>query len=194
MALVEIKSRHNNEILFSIESESVKSAVVSAIRAGANLRGAYLEGAYLEGAYLEGADLGGADLGGAYLGGADLGGAYLEGADLEDAYLGGANLGGANLGGANLRGANLRGAYLRGAYLGVKFPPINDHYFVSEILFRKAKTENQKNFSARIRIELGLCWEDFYELARKMKVAGWAKVTLCEWQEYADRIKRLTAK
>ena len=149
MALVEIKSRHNNEILFSIESESVKSAVVSAIRAGANLRGA-----------------------------------YLEGADLEDAYLGG----------ANLRGANLRGAYLRGAYLGVKFPPINDHYFVSEILFRKAKTENQKNFSARIRIELGLCWEDFYELARKMKVAGWAKVTLCEWQEYADRIKRLTAK
>ena len=169
MILVEIKSRYNKKILFSTESESVKSAVVSAIRAGA-------------------------DLGGAYLRGADLRGADLRGAYLRGAYLGGADLRGAELRGADLRGAYLRGAYLRGADLRVKAPPINDQYFTSEILFRSAKTEAQKNFSARVRIELNLCWEDFYALAKKMRLVGWAKVTLCVWQEYANMIKQITSK
>ena len=122
------------------------------------------------------ADLYGADLSRAY-----LSGAYLSGADLSRA-----NLSGADLSGANLSGANLSGAYLSGA----KKPPINSHQFASEILWRKAKTENQKNFSARIRIETNKCWNDFYVLAKKMKVLAWAKKTL-HWQEYQDKIKEL---
>ena len=97
---------------------------------------------------------------------------------------------GANLSGAYLSRANLYGANLYGANLAVKTPPINDHYFASEILFRKAKTENQKNFSARIRIETSKCWDDFYVLAKKMKVVSWGKKTL-HWQEYQDKIKGL---
>ena len=87
--------------------------------------------------------------------------------------------------------ANLRGADLRGAYLGgVKTPPINDHYFASEVLFRASKTEIQKNFAARIRIETDKCWKDFFVLAKKMKVVSWAKKTL-KWKEYQDKIKQI---
>ena len=103
----EIKSRFSGEILFSVETETLKLAV---------------EAAYKSGAYLGGANLGGAYLGGANLGGANLEGANLEGANLEGANLGGANLEGANLEGANLRGANLGGANLGGANGLEKFP------------------------------------------------------------------------
>ena len=140
--IVEIKHRFSGNILFSLETESLKLCVEAAVRSetnlgganlrganlgvanlgGANLDGAYLGGAYLGGAYLDGANLRGADLDGANLRGADLdganlGGAYLRGANLGGAYLGGANLGGAYLGGANLGGANLGGADLDGANL-----------------------------------------------------------------------------
>jgi len=77
----EIKSRFSGEILFSVETETLKLAVEAAYKSGAYLGGANLEGANLEGA--------------------NLGGANLEGANLEGANLRGANLGGANLGGAN---------------------------------------------------------------------------------------------
>ena len=106
---------------------AMRSALESAIAAGANLRGANLRGAYLSGAELSGANLRGANLRGAYLSGANLSGAELSGAylrganlsdaNLSDAYLSGAELSGAYLRGANLRGANLRGANLSDAYL-----------------------------------------------------------------------------
>src|SRR5579872_7397616 len=133
MQIIEIQSRWDNRVLFSVEAETLAKAVEAAIEGGAdlssaNLRGAYLGGAYLRGAYLGGADLRGANLRGAYLGGADLRGAYLRGANLGGADLSSADLGGVNLGGAYLRGANPRGTYLggadlsganlRGAYLG----------------------------------------------------------------------------
>ena len=118
--------------------------------------------------------------------GANLSRADLYGAYLSRAYLSGANLSRADLSRANLSGADLSRAYLSGA----KKPPINSHQFASEILWRKAKTENQKNFSARIRIETNKCWNDFYVLAKKMKVLAWAKKTL-HWQEYQDKIKEL---
>ena len=113
----EIKSRVNSSVLFSVETDTLKLAIESAVVSCANLRGADLRDAYLVGAdlrdaYLRGAYLVGADLRDAYLVGADLRDANLVGADLRDA-----NLRGAYLVGANLRGADLRDAYLRGANL-----------------------------------------------------------------------------
>ena len=116
----------------------------------------------------------------------------------------GANLGGANLRGANLRGANLRGAYLtgayltgayllganlRGAYLTVKTPPVNSHDFISEILWRSAETEAQKDFAARVLRERNLCWDYFIGLARKKRVLTWAKKKLFRWDEFRTKYK-----
>ncbi len=118
----EIKSRWSGDVLFSVETESLKMCVEAGVKSmanlyGADLRGANLYGANLYGANLYGADLYGADLYGADLGGADLRGANLDGANLSRANLGGANLYGADLDGADLRGANLHGADLGGANL-----------------------------------------------------------------------------
>lgn len=65
--IVEIKSRWDSKVLFSVEAGSLKLALEIGITQGADLRGADLRGADLEGADLEGADLGGADLRGADL-------------------------------------------------------------------------------------------------------------------------------
>jgi Pentapeptide repeats (8 copies) len=113
----EIKSRWTRAVLFSLETESLKLAVIAAVGAKANLHGADLCGANLRGANLHGANLRGANLRGANLHGANLCGANLHGANLCGANLHGANLCGANLHGANLCGANLRGANLYGADL-----------------------------------------------------------------------------
>ena len=83
-----------------IEAGSIREAVETAVKDGANLRCVNLEGANLYGANLYGASLKGANLDGASLKGANLDGANLEGA----------NLYGASLKGANLEGANLEGA------------------------------------------------------------------------------------
>jgi hypothetical protein len=119
--MIEIKS-YMGAVLHRSEKDTIREALIEAVRARADLRGADLRGADLGGADLGGANLGGAnlrgaDLRGADLGGADLGGANLRGADLWGADLGGADLRGANLGGANLRGADLRDANLGGANL-----------------------------------------------------------------------------
>jgi len=177
-----IKHRFTGKILFEAETESLKLAIELAVKSRANLAGAYLAGAYLAGANLAGAYLARANLTGAYLDGAYLAGAYLDGA-----YLAGANLDGANLARANLDGANLDGAYLN----KVKIPPINSHQFTSEILWHKAKTESQKNFSARVRLETNKCWKDFYILADKMKVKTWVKKVLSHWWEYKEMIKSI---
>ena len=198
----QIKHRFNGNILFEIEAKSLRIALTIGVEKDADLEGADLRGANLRGANLKDADLRGADLRGA-----NLRGAYLKDADLGDADLGGANLRGANLkdadlGGAYLRGADLRGAdlgdaYLRGAYLGgadlggVKIPPVNDHYFASEILYRRAKTETQKNFASRIRMDVSVCWKDLYVLAKKKKVVRWVESVLGQWQEYRDKIKEI---
>jgi len=58
---IEIKSRFDSSILFSMETENWKLAVEAAVRSGAYLGGAYLRGANLEGANLGGANLEGAE-------------------------------------------------------------------------------------------------------------------------------------
>jgi uncharacterized protein YjbI with pentapeptide repeats len=54
---IEIKSRFNGSVLFSLETKSLKLCVEAAVKARANLYGADLSGADLSGADLSGADL-----------------------------------------------------------------------------------------------------------------------------------------
>ena len=120
MSLVEIKfSPWLGKASLSIETPlgTIKAALESAAKIGANLYGADLYGANLYGADLRGADLRGANLYGTDLRGADLRGANLYGANLYGADLRGANLYGADLRGADLCGADLYGANLYGADL-----------------------------------------------------------------------------
>jgi uncharacterized protein YjbI with pentapeptide repeats len=134
---IQIKFRWSDRIIFEGEYESLKRALMDAVKkktdlsgadlsgadlSGADLRDAVLSGAVLSGAVLRGADLrgavlSGAVLSGAVLSGAVLSGAVLSGADLRDAVLRGADLRDAVLSGADLSGAVLRGAVLRGAVL-----------------------------------------------------------------------------
>ena len=83
---IEIKSRFDGQIIFSVEAGSLKAALEIAVKSGANLYRANLSGANLSGA-----DLSGANLYRANLSGADLSGANLSGADLYRANLSGAD-------------------------------------------------------------------------------------------------------
>ena len=98
----EIKNRWSGEVLFSLETESFKLCVITAIKSGVDLTGADLSRANLTRANLTGADLTGANLTDANLTRADLFRADLTGANLTGADLTGANLTGANLTDANL--------------------------------------------------------------------------------------------
>ena len=106
---IEIKSRWDAKVLFSIETESWKLALEAAVKYGADLSGADLSRANLSGANLSRANLSRADLSRADLSWADLFRANLSGADLSWA-----NLSGAYLYGADLYGANLYGFYCFG--------------------------------------------------------------------------------
>ena len=50
---IEIKHKTSRQVLFSVESENIKSALVSAVSGGADLRGADLRGANLYGAKIK---------------------------------------------------------------------------------------------------------------------------------------------
>ena len=114
---IEIRNRWTNEVIYSAEAKSLKAALVTRAKLGANLSGANLSGADLYGADLYGADLSGANL---YR--ANLSGANLSGADLYRANLYGANLSGADLSG--VEGAELAIAKTRilpeGSIIGYK--------------------------------------------------------------------------
>ena len=100
---MEIKHKITNEVLLTIEGDS--------------LQGADLRGADLQAANLRDADLKGSNLQAANLRHADLKYADLQGSNLREADLRGANLRGADLKGANLREADLQYADLKGADL-----------------------------------------------------------------------------
>ena len=108
--MIAIKHRFTGVVLCEFDVQTMREAVIKAVKSGASLSGADLSGADLSGANLYGASLSGASLRGADLYVASLSGANLRGADLCGANLRGANLSGANLYGANLCGADLRGA------------------------------------------------------------------------------------
>jgi len=198
----QIKNRINGTVIFECDVDSLKIAIELAIKSNANLRNANLRNADLRNADLRNANLYNANLYNADLYNADLYNADLYNADLRNADLRNANLYNANLRNADLRNADLYNADLRNVNLynanlrnadlrNVKTPPINDHFFISEILFRAAKTENQKNFACRIRVELNLCWRKFFLLAKKMKVVKWASQTLGKWPELIHKINHI---
>ena len=98
---IEIKSRYDASVLFSLEAGSLKLAVEAAVRSRANLARA---------------DLSGANLSRADLSRADLAWANLAWANLAGANLARANLAGANLAGANLAGTNVAVAHRSDGY------------------------------------------------------------------------------
>jgi hypothetical protein len=117
--MLEIKHKLTGEVLYRSDvAETIRDAVVSAVKIGANLYRADLSGANLSEANLRGADLRGANLSEANIRGANLRGANLSGANLSEA-----NLSEANLSGANLRGADLSRATIRDAET-ISFNPI----------------------------------------------------------------------
>jgi hypothetical protein len=77
---------YNSDVVYESEKETIREAVIEAVKGGADLGDADLRGANLGGADLRGANLGGADLRGANLGGADLRGANLRNANLFHAH------------------------------------------------------------------------------------------------------------
>ena len=115
--MIEIKHRITGAVLYSSDVIDVKTCLVAAVKARANLQGADLHDADLHDANLQGANFQGADLHGANFQGANLHGANLRDANLHDANLQSADLQRANLQGANLHGANLRDANLHDANL-----------------------------------------------------------------------------
>jgi uncharacterized protein YjbI with pentapeptide repeats len=110
--MIEIEHRFKRTVLFAHDGDSLRNAVLAAIKAGADLTGANLTGADLTWADLTRADLTRANLTWANLTWANLTWANLALADLAGADLAGANLTWANLTGANLKGADLTGADL----------------------------------------------------------------------------------
>ncbi len=76
----EIKHRWNGSILFTSQAESLRSAVIEAVKSKTNLSNADLRGADLSNAYLRDADLSGANLSNTNLIGANLSNADLSGA------------------------------------------------------------------------------------------------------------------
>jgi uncharacterized protein YjbI with pentapeptide repeats len=113
--LFEIKHLFTGNVIFSLETKSMKLCVEMAVSSRANLSGADLSGADLYGANLSRANLSRADLSRADLYGANLSRANLSRADLYGANLSRANLSRADLSRADLSGANLYGANLSGA-------------------------------------------------------------------------------
>jgi uncharacterized protein YjbI with pentapeptide repeats len=105
MSVIEIKSRFTGAVIFSGDFESLRDAVLAALKSNANLSCA---------------DLSNANLRNANLSYADLRNANLSNANLSDANLSYANLSNAYLSDANLRDANLSGAKIDGEVINAK--------------------------------------------------------------------------
>lgn len=123
--IINIKNIHEDFIMYSVEADDKRSAVLKLIESGADLSGADLKGINLEGIDLrnivfEGADLRGANFKGASFYRTNLKDAFLENADFRHSNLKGANLSGSDCRGAKFNGADLsysdlHGAHFRGA-------------------------------------------------------------------------------
>jgi len=115
--IIEIKHHTTGSILFSVETESLKSAIEAAVSSHTDLKNADLWNADLKKADLWNASLKNADLRNTNLQDADLRCADLRDVDLRNAYLWCANLRNADLRNADLRDTNLRDANLKNANL-----------------------------------------------------------------------------
>lgn len=114
--MIQINRVHHEPIIIE-EANTVREAVIYAIRHNISLRGADLRGTNLRNMDLSNADLSGADFRCADLSHSDLYGACLQHAKLNCADLSGACLEDANLSYAHLSNANLTGTVLSGTVL-----------------------------------------------------------------------------
>ena len=174
----------NGEVLYESKAESIKEALEEAVRNKISLREARLDGICLDGACLDEALLEGASFQRSFLFEVSFHKAHLDGADF---FL--SNLGRASFKGAFLDRACFQNASLIGTVLDAEFPPLDDHRFISEILWRSAQKSPQKDFAARVRVEIYKCWKHFYLLAREKKVLSWAKRVLSKWTTYRKQIQ-----
>ena len=113
----EIKHRHSDRVLFTLEADSLKSCVEAAIKRGVELQGANFQGMELQGANFQGAELQGANFQGAKLQGTNFQSAKLQGTNFQGAELWSMNFQGAELQGTNFRGAELQDTNFQGADL-----------------------------------------------------------------------------
>ena len=124
---ITIKAIWSGRIVFEGEYESLKHAVLDAVKkkvnlsdcdlSGSNLSGSNLSGSNLSGSNLSGSNLSGSNLSDCDLRGSNLRGSNLRGSNLSDCDLSGSNLSGSNLSGCDLRSSNLSGRNLSGSNL-----------------------------------------------------------------------------
>jgi len=176
----------DGKVLYKSKADSIKEVLEEAARNGIPLRRAQLNNAVITGACLDGA----------ILEKASFQRSLLYKVSFYKARLGGVNFFLADLARASFKDAFLVGAYLRNANLrktnlDAEVPPLDDHQYISEILWRFAQTEPQRDFAARVRIETYSCWEHFYLLAKKKKVLTWAKKVLSRWIIYRKQIQSI---
>jgi len=173
-------------VIYESKADTIREALEEAVRNEVPLYEAQLDGVCLDGACLDGAILEGASFQRSLLVDVSFHKAHLDEADF---FL--SNLSGASFKGAFLDEACFQNASLIGTVLDAEVPPLDDHRFISEILWRSAQKGPQKDFAARVRVETYKCWEHFYFLAREKKVLSWAKRVLSEWTIYKEQIRSI---
>lgn len=121
----EIKHRFSGQVLFALETDSLKLCLEAAIKANSNLSYSDLRCSNLRCSNLSGSNLSYSDLSYSDLSGSDLSGSNLSGSDLSYSNLRCSNLRNSNLSSSNLRSSNLSGSDLRGSNIILLGQPDN---------------------------------------------------------------------
>lgn len=176
---MKIKSWGSEKVIY--EDETIEKALENGVKNGTDFNGAELSNLTLKDLNLKGGKFKNA-----FFEFSILENCNLENADLENAYMCQCSLKNTNLTNSIMTKANLAGTFFPGTILEVKKPPVDDAYFISEILWRKAETENQKYLASRIRMEWDINnrWEIYIDWAYNLLVCTWMKDILGKWQEF----------
>lgn len=176
---MKIKTWGSEEIIY--EDETLEKALENGVRVGTDFNGAELSSLKLENINLKGGKFKNA-----FFEFSILANCNLENTDLENAYMCQCSLMNSNLTNSIMTKTNLVGAFFSGTILEVKKPPVDDAYFISEILWRRAETENQKYLASRIRMEWNINdrWKNYNKWATDLQVYQWMKAILWKWQEF----------
>ncbi len=173
---------------------TIRKTLEKAIVSYADLRNANLGHTDLSNTDLSNTDLSNANLSHVYLRNADLSHAGLSRANLSRANLSNVNLGYANLSHADLSNADLSNADLsRANFYNADLSDIkistNDHCLLSEILFRKAKTTNERMWAGIVRISTDWCWGDFEENMTE-EAKAWTIEIFSKYPELSGKLKQ----
>ena len=114
-----------------------------------------------------------------------LRGSDLSGSDLSWSNLRGSDLRGSNLRGSDLSGSDLSWSDLRGSDLSWSNLSWSDHTLLSEILWRNAGEDLQRQMlAAWVGRKTGWCWSQF--IAHPHPKREWALDTLADWVRDGD--------